>query len=907
MTTLTPMFQQYQRVKREHSEALLLFRLGDFYELFGQDAETAAPILELVLTSREIGKGNRVAMCGVPHHAVERYLSILLRHGFSAAVCEQVEDPRLAKGLVKREVVRVFTPGTVVEDGLLNSQANNYLASVALGQGATGLAYADVSTGDFLAAEFPRFEDALQELTLVSPAECLCAGEDADDLVARLGKAVGCAVVKADAAGGLAEPSAELLQRHFGTVSLAGFGLDEFPAATESAANLLRYLQKTHPEVLPQLKSIRVYSTDEHMWLDSATRRNLELVSPLRGGSPFTLLGVLDKTQSPMGARLLRSWLLNPLLSVGKIDERLDAVQVLLEEGAAREKVRRALKNIGDLQRLTAKLAASRGNPRDLAHLRDSLAELPGLKDALASCVVSDPPGRGSASPLQSPPPSGGEGQGGRECRGESAIRPETTTSALLGGLCTEMDLCEEVGQQLADALVELPPASAGEGGFIKDGYNDELDRLRASSGQGKDWIASLEARERERTGIRSLKVGYNQVFGYYIEVSKPNLHLVPSDYIRKQTLSNAERFYTPELKEHEATVLGAEERINALEYDLFCRLRDTVGQNSGRLLRTAQAAAVADALSCLAQVALANDYVRPQMNDGPEVRILLGRHPVLEQALGKGRFVPNDALLDSSERQLLIITGPNMAGKSTYLRQVALTVIMAQMGSFVPAKEAQIGLVDRIFTRVGAFDDLVGGQSTFMLEMTETANILHNCTARSLVIFDEIGRGTSTYDGLSIAWAVAEHIHDLGAKAMFATHFHQLNQLGEQLLRAKNLRIAVREEEGRMVFLYRIVEGGTDRSYGIQVARLAGLPQQVLERAKQVLWQLERAAERRRRHVPHEDQRQLALFQPPTDELTRELQSLDLDGLTPLQALEKLYELKRMASGGKDEGQETG
>jgi DNA mismatch repair protein MutS len=856
VTTLSPMFQQYQRVKKEHPEALVLFRLGDFYELFGSDAETAAPVLELVLTSREIGKGNRIAMCGVPHHAVDRYVTILLRRGFRVAVCEQVEDPRLAKGLVKREVTRIITPGTVVEDNLLDSRANNYLASLVVGQGSTGLSFADVSTGDFRATEFEQSEDALQELTSLSPAECLCSGEGVDRITEQLSSSLACPLTKVDASADFPESSAELLKRHFETLSLAGFGLEELPMATESAANLLRYLEKTHPEVLPQLKSIHVYATGEFMTLDSATRRNLELTAPLRAGSPFTLLGVLDKTQTAMGARLLKSWLLSPLLSVEKINERLDSLQVLLENAAGREEVRRVLKAVGDLQRLTTKLAANGGNPRDLAHLRDSLTALPDLKTALSTC-----------------------------------------SSALLQNVCGQMDLCEELRRHLTDALIELPPASATEGGFIKDGYSEELDRLRGSSRQGKDWIASLETRERERTGIKSLKVGYNQVFGYYIEVSKPNLNLIPQDYVRKQTLSNAERFYTPELKEHEAMVLGAEERIAALEYDLFCGLRERVGQKSLPLLQTAQAAAIADALCSLAQVAVANGYVRPSVNEGEQVCIAQGRHPVLEQALGKGRFVPNDSLLNCLDRQLLIITGPNMAGKSTYLRQVALIIILAQMGSFVPAREAEIGLVDRIFTRVGAFDDLVGGQSTFMLEMTETANILHNCTAKSLVLFDEIGRGTSTYDGLSIAWAVAEHIHNLGTKALFATHFHQLNQLGEQLPRANNLRIAVREEKGRMVFLYRIMEGGTDRSYGIQVAKLAGLPQEVVERAKQVLWQLERTSDRRQRLHPPDEQLQLTLFEPATNALAQELQSVDPDQLTPMQALEKLYELKRLAS----------
>ena len=861
VNTDTPMFQQYQRVKKEHPDALVLFRLGDFYELFGKDAEVAAPALGLMLTSREIGKGNRVAMCGVPHHSIEKYVSLLLSQGFKAAVCEQMEDPRLTNRLVKREVVRVFTPGTVVEENLLDSQANNYLASVTLGEGAAGLAYADVSTGDFLAAEFPHLEDALQELALLSPAECLYSGDGTDLLAQRLGERLTCPLTRVDPSASLLQPSTELLLKHFGTLSLAGFGLDDLPLATESAANLLRYLEKTHPEAAPQLKSIRVYSTGTHMVIDATTRRNLELTSPFRPGSPFTLLNEVDKTQTPMGARLLKSWLLAPLLDLDEINQRLDSVQALLENGAAREELRRLLKDIGDLQRLTSKLAANRGNPRDLARLRDSLAVVPRLETAL--------------SPFSAP---------------------------LLQAIRAQIDPCEEVHRQLADGLIELPPASPTEGGFIKDGFSEELDRLRNSAGQGKEWIASLEAGERDRTGIKSLKVGYNQVFGYYIEVSKPNLHLIPSDYVRKQTLSNAERFYTPELKEHEAMVLGAEERIGALEYDLFCRLRDMVTENSQRVLRTAQAAAVVDALCSLAQAALTNGYVRPSVNEGTEILIYDGRHPVLEQALGKGRFVPNDASLNRQDRQLLVITGPNMAGKSTYLRQVALIVILAQMGSFVPARQAEIGLVDRIFTRVGAFDDLVGGQSTFMLEMTETANILNNCTPKSLLLFDEIGRGTSTYDGLSIAWAVAEHVHELGAKALFATHFHQLNQLGDQLPRARNLRIAVREEQGKMVFLYRIMEGGTDRSYGIQVAKLAGLPLEVIERAKQVLWRLEKSSDRRQRQAQTEDQVQLSLFQPKEDPLRQELQSLDVDQLSPLQALEKLYKLKKLAAeeGGK-------
>jgi len=864
VSQITPMFKQYLAAKREHPEVLLLFRLGDFYELFGEDAEVASRVLELTLTAREIGKGNRVAMCGVPHHSIEKYLARLLAAGYRAAICEQTEDPAQAKGLVRREVVRVVTPGTLVEESLLTQERSNYLISVYPSAEGVGLALVEVSTGEFRAAEFKGArgaQEALAEIGRLQPAECVLPSEAADleGWRARLREATGGLVSTLESQRFLGEGAGERLKQQFGLATLDGLGVGEMPLAVEAAANAVRYLATTHPQALSNLRHLHAYSTSEFMVLDRATIRNLELFANLRdGGRQNTLLEVLDHTLTPMGARLLRSWLAHPLKERGPIEERLEAVESLVRGGGQREQLRGILRQVGDLERLTARLTANRGGPRDLVALRFALERLPEVGRVL----------------------------------GESDCEALRVRGA-------GIDACEEVAAFIAAAIEEAPPLSPTEGHFVRRGFDPELDALRELSQGGKEWIANLEAQERKRTGIKSLRVGYNQVFGYYLEVSKANLHLVPADYIRKQTLSHAERFYTPELKEQEARVLGAEERICAREYEIFCQARELVRQHSDRIQRSAALLAQVDVLAGLAQCAVENNYTRPEISDDGEIRVRAGRHPVVERALRDWRFVPNDVHLNNSERQLLIITGPNMAGKSTYLRQVALITLMAHLGSFVPAEAAQIGRVDRIFTRVGAHDDLAFGQSTFMVEMSETANILNHATPQSLVMIDEIGRGTSTYDGLALAWAVAEALHDnLQCKTMFATHFHQLTHLGESLPRAKNLRVAVREDESGIVFLYRIVEGGADRSYGIQVAKLAGLPPEVVERAKRVLWGLEQER-------PMGDPTaappvppapvQLRLFEAEETPVLEALRKADVRNMTPLEAINFLSRLKEM------------
>jgi len=876
---LTPMLSQYRAIKREHEDVILLFRLGDFYEMFGDDAKVAAGALDLVLTSREIGKGRRIPMCGIPYHAADRYLARLLSAGHKAAICEQVEDPRKAKGLVKREVIRILTPGTVVEEYLLDERANTYLVSLAFAEERIGLAAVDSSTGEMLVTEFAgpsAWAELGDEIARLQPAEVLLPeGREAQPELRRLLGGMAATASARDESEFIARSPEEHLRRHFGVGSLRGFGCEDMPAAIEAAAAALAYLQRTQRSGVEQIRELRTYSRSEFMVVDATTRRNLELVASLRDGSRrHTLLWVLDSTVTPMGARLLVRWMTAPLLSRTQIEARLEVVSAFLDDPSLRARVRDILRGVRDLERPVGRAAAGAASPRDLAGLRDSLRALPEFAGALS---------QSGRSPLE----------------------------ALVAGFDPVAELCDLLGRAIADS----PPAMLREGDTIRAGYSPELDELREARAKGKEWIAGLQERARAESGIKSLRVGFNQVFGYYIEVTKPNLHLVPEHYQRRQTMANAERFVTPELKEYESKVLGAEERMLALEEELFSDLRAKVAAEAARIQRASDVVAHADVLACFAEVAARNRYARPQISDDDRVEIRAGRHPVVELALETERFVPNDAHLNCGEDQILIITGPNMAGKSTYLRQVALIVLMAQMGSFVPAESATIGVVDRIFSRVGASDDLATGQSTFMVEMTETANILRSATGRSLVILDEIGRGTSTFDGLSIAWSVAEYLHNaphLGAKTLFATHYHHLNELAESLPRVRNYRIAVKERGDQIVFLRQIVPGGTDRSYGIQVARLAGLPADVIERAKQVLWSLE-GSERVGQMPPAgttagmrspasagdrhpRPTEQLALFGAASDPVVEELRRLDVNALTPLEALNRLAELQRRA-----------
>lgn len=803
MAELTPMMKQYCQIKAQQPDAILFFRLGDFYEMFFEDAQTAARELKIALTARDGGNGVRVPMCGVPYHAAEGYISRLTDRGYKVAICEQVEDPSQARGLVRREVVRLVTPGTNLDARLLGDARNVFLAALtpagmAGSAGGHGLALVDISTGEFLMMESRDpggWQWALDELGRYAPAELLC-DEGAAERLRAAGGFDGPGVISVVPAEHFAG-GRQRLCAHFGVSSLDGFGAGDAPLATAAAGAIMAYLERTQRMNMRQIVTVRLIATGEYLALDGVTRRNLELTARLADGAKQgSLLGVLDRTVTPMGGRLLRRWLERPLVDPQAIEARLDAVEELCRDASLRAEIREALKGMYDLERLMARVAGGSANGRDLLALRASLMRLPRLLVLLGRC-----------------------------------------RSRKLAGLTASLQGLEEPGDLIGRALADDPPVALDEGGLIRDGYDARVDELRLARREGKRWIASLEAGERERTGIKSLKVGFNKVFGYYIEVSNPNRHLVPPEYMRKQTLVNAERYVTPGLKEREEAVLTAEERLAALEYELFCALREQVARYLGAIQGAAGAVATLDVFAALAEVAASNRYVRPEISTGTEIRIEAGRHPVLEEILGPGRFVPNDAWLDGDGRRLLIITGPNMGGKSTLARQVALIVIMGQMGSFVPAGSCRLGLADRVFTRIGAADDLSSGRSTFMVEMHEVANILHNAADRSLVILDEVGRGTSTADGLSIARAVSEYIHDrVRARTIFTTHYHELTALEDELDGAVNLTVLVEEKGSDVVFLRRVVPGRADRSYGIQVARLAGLPAPVLERAAVLL-----------------------------------------------------------------------
>jgi DNA mismatch repair protein MutS len=853
----TPLIKQWREVKACHPDALVLFRVGDFYELFNEDAEEGARLLDLTLTSRNNGS-SRAPLAGIPAHALDTYLQRLIALGRRVAICEQVEDPAQAKGIVRREVVETVTPGTVFTDALLDARRNNFLAALAGDPGGAselGLALVDLSTGELL----------VRRVALAELGDALAQAEPAELLLPR-----GWQLLPPPAAEGMLltyrgdwmfEPAtaAEELRSRYGVLSLEGYGIaPDDDVLVGACGALLAYLREVQPGGAAHLRPPRVEHGGETMPLDEMTRRNLELVEPLRGDArEETLLGVLDEALTPMGARLLRRWLFAPLLQLAAIQLRQAAVAEIVERAELRHEVRTALRAIRDLERLAAKIAAGRAAPRELLALADSLARVPPLLRAL----------QGVEAPL-------------------------------LRQLAAELDPLDDVRQQIERAIDPDAPAQLADGGFIRSGFDAELDELRAARDGAVDWIARLQARERERTGIGSLKVGFNKVFGYYIEVTRANLERVPADYLRKQTLANAERFLTPELKEWEEKVLGAEEKISALETRLLAQLRSSLAREVRRIQELSSQVAQVDVLAALAEVAVRRGYVRPQVDSGFALEIVGGRHPVVETMMAREAFIPNDVHLDPSAR-VMILTGPNMAGKSTVLRQVGLIVLLAQIGAFVPATSARLGVVDRIFTRVGASDNLVRGQSTFMVEMNETAAILHCATARSLVLLDEIGRGTSTWDGLSVATAATEFLHDrIGAKTIFATHYHELTRLAERLPGVVNFNVAVHEEGDRIVFLRRLLAGGADRSYGVEVARLAGLPSEVVGRARELLQQLENGkrgetatAEPRPPRDP-----QLALFEPPPHPAVARLRELDPNHLTPIQALLQLAELSELA-----------
>jgi DNA mismatch repair protein MutS len=854
----TPVRQQYLDIKRDHPDCILLFRLGDFYETFDEDAEVVARDLDIVLTSRPVGGGVRVPLAGIPYHALDNYLIRLIEKGHRVAIAEQVGEMP-AKGIFPRKVVRIVTPGTLIEPSLLPGDANNYLAAVVIEGERAGVGYVDISTGEFAVTELhsPDIQSAIRaELTRLRPAEVI--HPDNQILLNNLPGHI------TPWPAWRFEPgkASETLLAHFKSASLDGFGLKNQSLPARAAGGILLYLRETEPAALDLLTSLRVYSTSEFMSLDAATRRNLELTETLRsaqnsearGETKGSLLGILDRTVTPMGKRLLRQWVSQPLLDLPKIETRQNGVEVFFGQSMLRAELRAALKPLGDLERLTNRIMSGHAQPRDLVGMRETLAKLPGILQLLAA--------QGDENPLSA--------------------------------LTRSLSPCNEELKLLESALAEEPPATLQNTGILRPGYSAELDGVIEASRHAREWINSLEAVERERTNIKTLKVGYNKVFGYYIEISAGQAANAPAHYIRKQTLVNAERYITPEMKEYETLVLNAEERIREIELRLFKEVCLTLARASQYLLATARALAELDALAALAEAAALGGYVRPQVVESDVLDIREGRHPVVENSLSGERFVPNDISFEMGEI-VRVITGPNMSGKSTYLREAALIVLMAQMGSFVPAQSAIIGLTDRIFTRIGAQDEIHAGQSTFMVEMIEAANILNHATNRSLLILDEIGRGTSTYDGVSIAWAMIEYIHNhphLRAKTLFATHYHELTQLSDLLPGVRNYNVAVTEAEGTVVFLHKIIPGGADRSYGIHVAQLAGLPRPVIQRANEIMSELEKSTGRAVKINPVAAQ-QVALF-PDTNPLLDELKSLDVNSLSPIEALNRLFEWQK-------------
>ncbi|HJA99889.1 MAG TPA: DNA mismatch repair protein MutS [Candidatus Mediterraneibacter merdavium] len=870
------MMKQYMETKSQYQDCILFYRLGDFYEMFFEDALTASRELEITLTGKNCGQEERAPMCGVPYHAAENYLNRLVSKGYKVAICEQVEDPKTAKGIVKRDVVRIVTPGTNLDTQALDETRNNYIMCIVYIADRYGVSVADISTGDYFVTEIPDSARLMDEIYRFSPSEIICneafymSGMDLDGMKERLG----ITIYSLDSWYFDDEVCRRKLLEHFKVSSFAGLGLADYDCGVISAGALLQYLLETQKNSMSNLTHITPYASGKYMMLDSSTRRNLELCETLREKQKRgSLLWVLDKTKTAMGARTLRKYVEQPLIDKTEIIKRLDAVEKLKEQAISREEIREYLSPVYDLERLITKIAYGSANPRDLTAFRSSLEMLPPIRYIL----------------------------GEMQCE-------------LLKNIFNDMDTLEDLCTLVQDAIREDPPIAMKEGNIIRDGYNEEVDKLRRAKSDGKDWLAKLESDEREKTGIKNLRIKYNKVFGYYLEVTNSYKEMVPDYYTRKQTLANAERYITPELKELEDMILGAEDKLYALEYEIYSHVRDTIAAEVERIQKTAKAVAALDAFASLALVAERNNYVRPKINEKGIIDIKEGRHPVVEQMIPNDMFISNDTHLDDKKHRISIITGPNMAGKSTYMRQTALIALMAQVGSFVPAKSADIGLSDRIFTRVGASDDLASGQSTFMVEMTEVANILRNATSKSLLILDEIGRGTSTFDGLSIAWAVVEYISDtrlLGAKTLFATHYHELTELEGKISNVNNYCIAVKEKGDDIVFLRKIVKGGADKSYGIQVAKLAGVPDLVIERAKEIVEELSdeditaRVSEIAGKEKPVKrsgkvkkydevDIAQMSLFDTvKDDDVLEELKSLDVGNMTPIDALNTIYRLQ--------------
>lgn len=875
MGQLSPMMQKYLETKEQYKDCILFYRLGDFYEMFFEDAVLVSKELEITLTGKDCGLEERAPMCGIPYHAVDTYLSRLVEKGYKVAIGEQVEDPKTAKGLVKREVVRVVTPGTNLNTAALDETKNNYLMCITYMDDSFGIAITDITTGDFLVTEVENTRTLLDEINKFVPTEIVVnsafylTGIDVEDLKNRLS----ICVFTLDSWYFDEDLCKTTLKEHFKVMDLSGLGINDYASGTIAAGALFKYLLETQKTTLSHIISVTPYSTGKYMLIDTSSRRNLELTETLREKQKRgSLLWVLDKTKTAMGARMLRQFIEQPLIDKKQITERQDAIEELNSELITRDEIREYLNPIYDLERLISKISYKSANPRDLIAFRNSLSMLPHIKRQMASY-----------------------------------------RTPLLAGLYEELDELEDIHTLINDSIMEEPPLVIREGGIIKEGFNEEIDRLRSAKTEGKTWLAQLEQKEKDRTGIKSLKIKYNKVFGYYIEVTNSFKDMVPENYIRKQTLANAERYITDELKNLEDIILGAEEKLSGIEYDKFCLIRDTIAEEVVRIKNTAKVIAALDAFASMAFVAERNNYIKPKMNEKGIIDIKNGRHPVVEKMMSGSMFVENDTYLDKQNNRISIITGPNMAGKSTYMRQTALIVLMAQIGSFVPAQSANIGICDRIFTRVGASDDLASGQSTFMVEMTEVANILRNATSDSLLILDEIGRGTSTFDGLSIAWAVVEHISNtrlLGAKTLFATHYHELTELEGTLSGVNNYCIAVKEQGEDIVFLRKIIKGGADKSYGIQVAKLAGIPETVILRAKEIAQELsnadisarakeiagslEPAAKNKNFRANDLDAVQMSLFDTvKDDDILEELKNMDVTNMTPIDALNTLYKLQ--------------
>lgn len=875
VTSLSPMMQHYVKTKEENKDCIIFYRLGDFYEMFFDDAVTTSRELELTLTGKDCGLTERAPMCGVPYHAAEVYINRLVAKGYKVAICEQMEDPKEAKGMVRREVIRVVTPGTNLNTQALDETKNNYIMAVVYLSNRFGIAIADVTTGDFMVTEVDKIRTLLDEVYKFSPAEIICneafcmSGVDLDEIKNRLN----ISLYPLESWYFDDDLCTRTLKEHFHVGTLEGLGLKDYDCATIGAGALLTYLLETQKNSLEHMRAITPYITDRFMVIDSSSRRNLELTEALREKvKRGSLLWVLDKTKTAMGARMLRSFIEQPLIDEDAINRRLDALEEINSREMDREEIREYLNPIYDMERLIGRVSYQSANPRDMISFKSSISMIPYIKQLVKSFSTEE-----------------------MQC------------------IYDDMDDLRDLYTLLESAIVEEPPLAMKEGGIIKDGYNENVDHFREAKTKGKSWLAELEAQEREKTGIRNLKIKYNKVFGYYLEVTNSFKDMVPDYYTRKQTLTNAERYITPRLKELEDMILGAEDKLYALEYELFVNVRNTISREVERIQRTAKAVAKLDTYISLALVASRNNFVRPKINTKGIIDIKNGRHPVVEKMIPNDMFIPNDTYLDNNKNRVSVITGPNMAGKSTYMRQTALIVLMAQIGSFVPAEKANIGIADRIFTRVGASDDLASGQSTFMVEMTEVANILRNATARSLLILDEIGRGTSTFDGLSIAWAVIEYISNtkiLGAKTLFATHYHELTELEGKLAGVNNYCIAVKERGDDIVFLRKIVKGGADKSYGIQVAKLAGVPDIVIERAKELVEELvsaditaavkDIASENKKTktkpqvHLDELDLEQISLFDTvKDDDVLEELKNIDVSNLTPIDALNTIYKLQ--------------